>query len=247
MSAKNAHGIHSPFVFDLYNKVIRKKEAYYSFAPIEARRKELLKDSSEISIRDLGAGSKTLKSDNRKICDIAKYSVKPEKYSRLIFRLVEHFKPKVILELGTSLGITTSYLSNAAPKAKIITIEGCPSIASVARHTLAGVCCGNVELVVGNFDEVLPSVVRHHKKIDFVFIDGNHRFEPTLKYFICVFDKCHEDSVIIIDDIHWSHEMEEAWRAIKKHPSVTITIDLFHMGLVFFKKDQAREHFILRF
>ena len=242
-SAKTAHGIHSPFVFDLYNEVINKKGDYYSFDKIEHLRKKLLLSKKEIDVTDLGTG----KSGKRIIGEIAGRSLKEKKYCELLFRLVYYFKPTAILELGTSLGITTSYLASANKNAKVITIEGCPNTAAEAKKSFESLGLNNIETVTGDFENVLSSVIRHPSSIDFIFFDGNHRKEPTLKYFKQCLEVAHNDSVFVFDDIHWSDEMEEAWEQIKSHPDVRVTIDLFFLGLVFFRKEQVKENFIIRF
>ncbi len=256
-SAKNAHGIHSPFVFDLYNDVINKKGSYYSFDKIEQLRKKLLASTKEIEVTDLGAG----RSGKKTIYEIAGRSAKSKKYCELLFRIAYHFstrggsasdeKPKTILELGTSLGISTSYLASANPTAKIITIEGCPNTANEAKKNFEILGLKNIESIVGNFDETLSNILAKHCKLptancQLFFFDGNHRKEPTLNYFNQCLAHSNNDSVFIFDDIHWSDEMEEAWEEIKKNSKVTVTVDLFFLGLVFFRKEQVKEDFIIR-
>ena len=244
-SAKTAHGIHSPFVFQLYNEVINKKGSYYSFDKIEQLRKRLLLSKKEIDVTDLGTG----KSEKRIVSEIAERSLKSKKYGQLLFRLAYRFKPITILELGTSLGITTSYLASANQNSKVITIEGCPNISSEAKKNFESLGLNNIETFVGNFDSVLPAVLLQlrTKNCELIFFDGNHRKAPTLNYFNQCLSHSTNDSVFIFDDIHWSDEMEEAWEEIKSHPKVTVTIDLFFLGLVFFRKEQVKENFILKF
>ncbi len=248
-SAKNAHGIHSPFVFSLYNEVINKKGSYYSFDKIEQLRKKLLASTKEIEVTDLGAGQ----SGKRSIGEIASRSAKSPKYCELLLRIAYHFKPASILELGTSLGISTAYLASADPKTKVVTIEGCPNTATEAKNNFQSLGLTNIESITGNFDNVLPVALHQPLPIaigtncQLVFIDGNHRKQPTLNYFTRILDHANNDAVLIFDDIHWSGEMEEAWEEIKAHPQVTVTIDLFFLGLVFLRKEQAKENFTLRF
>lgn len=243
-SAKNAHGIHSPFVFSLYNDVINKKGSYYVFDKIEQLRKKLLLSKKEINVTDLGAGS----SGKRTLAEIAARSAKSKKYCELLYRLAYHFKPGSVLELGTSLGISTAYLASANPNAKVITIEGCLNTAAEAKKNFESLGLKNIESVVGNFDNVLlrpsSSVPR---PLNFVFFDGNHKKEPTLNYFTQCLSQADNDSIFIFDDIHWSAEMEEAWEEIKRNPKVTVTIDLFFLGLVFFRKEQVKEDFVVRY
>lgn len=244
--SKTAHGIHSPFVFELYNEVINKKSRYYAFDKIEQLRQNLLISQKEIEVKDLGTG----KSGKKAIREIAERSAKNSKYGELLFRIGNYFKPDSILELGTSLGIGTSYLASANLNAKTLTIEGCPNTAKEARKNFESLGLKNIEIIVGDFNSVLPAVLSgtgHRASGTLVFFDGNHRKEPTLNYFTQCLELANNDSVFVFDDIHWSNEMEEAWKEIKQHPQVSVTIDLFFLGLVFFRKEQVKEHFIIRY
>ncbi|MBX9782940.1 MAG: class I SAM-dependent methyltransferase [Chitinophagaceae bacterium] len=239
-------GIHSPFVFQLVTKVLNDKTEYPSYKAIEQQRSLLLCNESIIEVDDFGAGSVKGLKKKRVVQAIAASSLKPKKYAQLLFRLAQHFQSKEILELGTSLGITTSYLAIANPSAAVATMEGSAAIASIAQQTFQQLQLKNIEIITGNFDETLTSV--SNKQYDFIFIDGNHRKEPTLRYFNQLLGCMHNDSVLVFDDIHWSKEMEEAWEQIQLHPSVTLTIDLFFIGLVFFRKEQKeKEYFVIRF
>ena len=249
-TASNAkgHGVHSPFVFDFIKNVLNDKKNYECYGPIEKLRNKLLKNKSSVSIIDFGAGSRSHWDMVRRISDIAKTSLKPKKYSQLLFRIVQYYKPKTIIELGTSFGITTSYLAFANPSAKIITMEGAPSVADMAEENFKQLELKNIEIRKGNINKMLTPTIEQLSIIDFSFIDGNHRKDPTIYYFEELINKANDQSIFIFDDIHWSAEMEGAWKEIQQHPSVTLTIDLFFIGLVFFKKDfKAKQHFVIRF
>lgn len=248
ISASNGkgHGIHSPFVFDLVTKVLNDKARYLDYKKIERQRSLLLANETVIEVEDYGAGSVKGLKKKRVVQQIAASSLKPQKYAQLLYRLVNYFQSKEVLEMGTSLGITTSYLASAQTSAHITTLEGSLAVASFAKETFAKLDLKNIELIGGNFDDTLTNIA--NKKFDFIFIDGNHRKEPTLRYFEQLLTCVHNDSVIVFDDIHWSSEMEQAWDAIKQHPSVTLSLDLFFIGIVFFRKEQKEEeHFVIRF
>lgn len=243
----NAHGLHSPFVFGLYTTVVRHDGHFGAYDAVEARRRELLQSKQVLTVRDLGAGSHSGAGRQRRVADIARVAAKPPRLGQLLFRLVNHFQPRTILEVGTSLGLTTAYLAAAHSRHQVVTLEGCPATAALARETFAALHLPNVELREGNFDETLaPALTALPYPLDFAFFDGNHRYEPTLRYFGLCLAKAHENSVFVLDDIHWSAEMERAWEAIKAHPQVTLTVDLFYVGLVFFRRNQPRQHFSLR-
>lgn len=246
-SAKTRHGLHSPFVYRLADEVIYDFKPRPEYAIIEDLRKQLLNDDRVITITDLGAGSHVNNNKQKQVKQLAGNALKPSKLAQLIFRIVNDLKPRNIVEMGTCLGVTTAYLSSAAPDARIITVEGCPETASVAKENLSELKASNVDLRVGNFDDVLPRILKEINSLDFLFIDGNHRKEATLKYFNDCLPLVNENSLMIFDDIYWSEGMEEAWAEIKNHPQVTVTVDLFWIGLVYFKKGQAKEHFKIKF
>ena len=243
----NAHGLHSPFVFGLYTSVVRHTGTFGAYAPIEARRQQLLSSPASIRVTDFGAGSHTGAGRQRRLADIARTAAKPPHLAQLLFRLVNYFRPSTILELGTSLGLTTAYLAAADSHHRVVTFEGCPNVAATARETFATLQLSNVAIVEGNIDHTLvPALLALNAPVDFAFFDGNHRYEPTLRYFeLCLAHRT-DESVFVFDDIHWSAEMEQAWEVIKVHPEVTLTVDLFYIGLVFFRKNQPKQHFSLR-
>lgn len=244
----NGHGIHSPFVFGFIKNVLNDKKKYRYFDIIEAGRKKLLKQSAEIEVTDFGAGSAVIKTNKRAVADITRSSLKPAKYARLLYRMVNYYQPHTILELGTSFGITTAYLAAANANAKVYTVEGSSAIAEIARKTFLRMDLTNIELITGDFNSTLPAILVKLKTIDLAFIDGNHRKEPTLDYFQQLLLHSNPATILIFDDIHWSTEMEAAWAEIKKHPSVTLTIDLFFIGIVFLNTDiNHKQHFIIRF
>jgi predicted O-methyltransferase YrrM len=247
LGSKTRHGTHSPFVYRLADEVIYDFSNKSDYNNIEDQRKKLLNDDSEIQVTDLGAGSHLNKNRTKSVKQIAKNALKRPGLAQLIYRLAKDNNPEQILELGTCLGLTTAYLAKAVPTAEVITIEGCPQTAAVAAQNFKDLQLKNIELKVGNFDTILPSITKSKAKLDFVYIDGNHRKEATLNYFRLCLPKVHENSILIFDDIYWSTGMKEAWEEIKQHPDVRITVDLFWIGLVFFRSGQAKEHFKLRY
>lgn len=246
-SAKDEHAIHSPFVFDLYVNTIKKDTQNTDFKLVNQLRNSLKSRQDTIRISDFGAGSKINRSNIRSIGDIAKNSEKPPRLGRLFYKLIQKFDSKTIFDLGTSLGITTAYLALADKKSKVFTFEGCVETAKIAEQSFIELEIKNVEIIIGNIDKTLIEKIKTTSKIDFAFFDANHRYEPTIKYFEACLERAHEESIFIFDDIHWSAEMEAAWEAIKAHPSVTITIDLLWVGIIFFRKKQPKQDFILKF
>lgn len=242
------HGMHSPFIFHFITKVLSDKKHYKEYEVAENHRKKLLKDQTILVVEDFGAGSSINKTNKRTIASIAKNAAKSPKYGQLLFRIVKEYKPETIIELGTSLGITTSYLALANKKTHVITMEGSGAIADRAANNFKLLDLTNIDQIVGNFDDILQPVIEHLSFVNMVFIDGNHRREPTERYFEQLLSKINNDSILIFDDIHWSSEMEEAWETIKKNEAVRCSIDLFFIGIVFFRKEfKEKQHFVIRF
>lgn len=242
------HGIHSPFVFDFIIHVLNDKIKYDCYSEIESLRNELLKKNDSIDVEDFGAGSAVMPFKNRRIKDIAGTSLKRKKYAQLLFRIAKYYQSKDIVELGTSFGISSSYLASANNNSNIITFEGSHNIAKIALDNFKKIDLRNIELIEGDFEKTLPLAANKIKNVDLLFIDGNHRKEPTLAYFNFFLKKSGAQSIFIFDDIHWSKGMEEAWSQVQQHDSVTLTIDLFFIGLVFFSHDfKVKQHFTIRF
>lgn len=241
------HGVHSPFVFEFITKVMNDFTLYDDYARVEGLRKALLKDTAELEVKDMGAGSARTSSARRSIASIAKNAAKPKKFGQLLYRMVKYYQPETILELGTSLGITTSYLALANAEASVITLEGAPEIAAKAKENFQKLDIQNIRLTEGNFDDTLAGVLQQNPQIDFAFIDGNHRQEPTERYFNQLLPHIHNDTLLIFDDIHWSKEMETAWKNIVQHEAVACDIDLFYIGIISFRKEfKEKQHFSVR-
>ena len=243
--SKNEHGVHSPFVFDLVTKCFYDEMNYPKYSILKDYRKSLLENQNAIEVTDFGAGSRVFKNNQRKISAIAKNAGISSKNAELLFRIVRYFQPESILEIGTSLGLATSALSLGNKNAKITSLEGCPQTISIAKNQCQLQNLNNIEFVNTKFEDFLTTDNRQPTTYNFIFFDGNHSKNATLDYFKLLLPTIINDSVWIFDDIHWSKDMEEAWEVIKNNPKVTVTIDTFQWGIVFFRKEQTKEHFII--
>jgi predicted O-methyltransferase YrrM len=245
-SAKTKYKVHSPFVFDFIKNVLEDNRLFYAYHEVETVRKFLLTNTTKIEVTDLGAGSKFAKNNQRSIQQIAKTALSSPSFCRLLFKLTNHYKPDTIIEMGTSLGISTAYLRMGALNAKLLTLEGCPEISAQAQQVFKRLNLKNIEAKIGNFKTTLPEALQTIGSVDLVFFDGNHRKAPTLQYFNEAFEFANDNSVFIFDDIYWSKEMNEAWEILKDDHRVTLSIDLFSMGILFFKKEfKVKQHYKL--
>jgi predicted O-methyltransferase YrrM len=239
------HGIHSPFVYSFHQEVIKSTDRYYAFDAIESIRAKLKLTQQEISLIDLGAGHAGQVKKKRKISAIVRSAPVPRKTGELLHRLVTYFQPGVILELGTSLGLGTAYLASARKKATIYTLEGDPNIAHIASLNFKKLQLDNISLMNEDFENGLKKILPELDRLDLVYFDGNHRYQPTMDYFHLCLPKTTENSLFIFDDIYWSAGMKKAWTEIKAHPRVQQTVDLYRLGLVLFRTDQEKEHFTI--
>jgi len=245
LTARNTHGfgVHSPLVYHFTKFVLNNKGLYYIFPSIENVRRSLKKDTTVLTVDDFGTG----RSGKKTVSEIASTSLKTATYGQLLYRLTKDLKARNILELGTSLGITTAYLASSSLEIKCISLEGSKEIADVARRSLKGLDIKNVQIVVGDIDITLSKVLDEFDTLDVVFMDANHTMDAVLNYFNQILTKVNNNSVVVIDDIYWSADMEEAWKKIKEHPRVSSTIDLFQQGIVFFNTDLHKKHYKMRY
>ncbi|MCW3125277.1 MAG: SAM-dependent methyltransferase [Bacteroidetes bacterium] len=242
--AKTKYYLHSPFVYQFYLQILEGVPDT-EIRNITKLRNKLLHNHDKIVIEDLGSepGRK-----ERRISTLASKASIPSRYGEVMYRLVSHFKPNTVLELGTCLGLGTAYLSSAAPAASVTTIEGSRALAAQSVNNFAELGLSNISVVQGHFDDRLPEVLQSMAQVDMAFIDGNHRYEPTMNYFHQIMQKSHDHTILIFDDIYWSVEMTRAWEEIKKDPRITLTIDIYRLGIVFMQHDKlAKEDFILRY
>lgn len=244
LRATNQHGVHSPFVYHFVTKCLYDKTTHEAYAKLKRYKSELSNSKTILQITDLGEGSKTLDAQQRAVSKMAKVSSSSIKDAKLLYRVSTYFTIKKGLELGTSLGMGTYALALADRNAKITTIEGCINTAAFSKSKLKQHHIENIKFLVGNFSKSIPEL--KEDRYDLVFFDGHHNKEATITYFETLLPKAHNDSIFVFDDIYWSKEMTEAWTYIKNHHSVTVTVDTFHLGFVFFRREQAKEHFKIR-
>lgn len=268
LKSQNQHGLHSPFVYDLVTKCFYDKKQYDDYELIKNYRNDLLRNKNLIEVSDFGAGSRVFKSNQRPVFSVAKNAGITLHRAKLLYRICNYLQIQNVLELGTSLGIASSAIA-ANKKTKLTTVEGCPETAKIARQQFKKYGLNTIELMNAQFETAISqlntdpnnkqettdnsqpltptSELQTSDKFDLIYFDGNHQKEATLKYFKELLPTAHNGSVFIFDDIHWSQEMEEAWEEIKACPEVRVTIDTFQWGLVFFRKEQRKQDFIIRF
>lgn len=248
LTAFTEHDLHSPFMYGFYMQLINNPNPFGDFEELKNLRKHLLKNQQVIEVTDFGAGSKKLNSNKRQVSQIAKHGIAPQKQAEFLYRLLNKFCPKTVVELGTSVGLTTLYLSKAIPKSTIYTIEGCPNLFQFSKKLFKEHNAKNIQSINGNFNIEFPKLLEKIETLDFLYIDGNHAYEPTMAYFMQALQKKYQHSVFVFDDINWSEDMQLAWKEICGHSEVTLSLDFFFFGIVFFRTEQKqKEHYVLRF
>jgi predicted O-methyltransferase YrrM len=232
----------------IFNKTTHNEPSMQEhFRRIEVLRSNMLKDHRVIEVKDFGAGGGADETEARTIASIVRKSSQLRRYNTLYYKLIQHQKPTKILELGTSFGFTTALMAMAAPNAQVITIEGCPATAALANENFDRLGISNIELIRGPFESQLDVVFRKYGKMDYIFFDGNHRMVPTLNYFLKALNHKHSGSLFVFDDIRWSEQMFDAWNELIKHPEITISLDLFSIGLVMFDPSIPEKHLQIRY
>lgn len=245
IQSKNEHSVHSPFVFSFITKCLYNKKNFIEYEKLVKFRNLLYQNKQIIQVTDYGAGSRVFNSNSRQVSKIAKTAGISKKRAKILFLITNYFKPNSILEFGTSLGLATLPLFLGNKNAQIITVEGCFETIKIAKNNSEFLNKENINFINSRFTEYL-NFIKKNTTFDLIYFDGNHSKDATIQYFEKLIPTKNNDSIWIFDDIHWSEEMENAWGIIKNHPEVTVTIDTFQWGIIFFRKQQAKEHFNIR-
>jgi len=248
-TARTRYGVHSQFIYDFINNILKDKTQYDDYNTLWNQRSKLAASDDPIETVDFGVGSgkKAYSTQILSLGKIVRLRSHKKKELQLLYRLVKYYQPQNILEFGTAAGISSLYLKSGNPDSKMITMEGCANLASRSEESFKELGFNNIDIAIGNFDNGLKNVLKKFSTLDFVFFDGNHRKDPTVSYFNKCAQLSNENSIFVFDDIHWSKGMESAWSIIKKDTRVSITIDLFWFGLVFFRGGIEKQDFVLHY
>lgn len=244
LDAVDGHSLHSPFLFDFYNNIIVATKRAVSDEPVETLRRALRQNDTIIEVADFGSGSSHNAGAKRKISNIARTSLSSARFSRIYQHLIRQYAARTAIELGTSLGVNTLYLAMAANR--VITFEGAPAIADIARENFRSQNRDNIEIITGDIGTTLQEFLKGFREVDFAFVDANHRYDPTIRYFDWLRPHLHERSVVVLDDIHYHREMEGAWNTIRSYPEVIVSVDLFRAGILFFDPSLNKQHVVIQ-
>ena len=240
---RQGHWVHSPFTFHTLNYVIFERTPYYSFPQIESLRQQLLHDNTTLTLQPLGTSQAKTTSIAREL----KNSTKSPRQAQLLQRLCASNQSHYIIELGTNLGLSTAYLASNNSNSQVYTLEGQPQLCQIAQQNFKQLHLNNIQIIEGNINNTLPTLIQQIPQIDLLFIDANHQYQATINYYKLAKSKVHKNTIIIFDDIHWSEGMQQAWNEIRQDPDIRLAIDIFHMGIVWFNTDIPKQHYIVAF
>ena len=234
--AETIYDIHAPLAFRFLGEVVEDRRHFDAYDDLDALRARYAADDTWVELQDAGAGSQVGNRERRRVRDIAATSGSPARFGRYLTSLVDWRGARRVLELGSNLGIGSCYLAAGIPlDGRLVTIDADPAMAAFAKTALAQtVPFAHAEVVTGTFADTLPKVLADLGGVDVAFVDGHHAEEPTKAYYRQLREACHEGSVLIFDDVHWSSGMEAAWKWIRSRPEVTMSFDLYRWGVVFF-------------
>jgi predicted O-methyltransferase YrrM len=240
------HGVHSPFAFEFINKVVFDHTSYSEYKSLQVLRNELKRSDIQLQVQEVGSGSTHFSGKSRKVSDLIHVSSVNRKNGKLLFRISRNYKPATIIELGTSIGLSSLYLAKGSPVSRVVTVEGNPELSQFAAELFKKCNTENITPIIGLFDEQLELLKQKYPVPQLVFIDGNHNVEATLRYYRH-FSEQMNSGILIFDDINWSRNMRKAWKEIRQDRSARATIDLFYMGIVLLDQSITPGHYRVRF
>lgn len=239
----NEYHIHSPFVFHFYTQIIKDKTRYQVYKDVANLKNKLKKDPRKIKITDYGSGQyKTYRS----ISDILTKSSQWDKFAHLLYRMMRHYQYEEFIELGCSFGLTSIYLALGNPKGHGYTVDACEASLKIAIENMQLTHVDNVKIIHAEFESVFDNLLDNMKNNTLIYIDGNHHYQPTLKYFKMILKYKHKLPVVVFDDIYHSKEMEKAWHEIIANPFVSISFNLYKLGIIYFNDSFSKQDFILK-
>ncbi|GGF16538.1 O-methyltransferase [Echinicola rosea] len=243
LSKVDRHSLQAPYAYKAYEGLKEFSKNKRSPA-LEYKRRKLLSNPTEITIQDHGTGSLHLKTPLRKISAITRHSSSKPKFSLLYQYFCSLTPAQVVVELGTCVGVTTSYLAQSA-KGEVYTFEGAVELADVAKTTFSEFT--NIHLVLGRIQETLPGVLREISTVDFALIDAHHDYQATIQFWETLLPSLKKSSIVAIGDIHRSRDMENAWKELKAHDAVSMSMDFYECGILFFTAGIKKQHYTLHY
>ena len=237
---KYGRSIHAPYLFSLVNGVVFNGLKSDTPPGIIAAHRSLFREHTMINTGGFGAGSSVKRSPKRKVSSMVRKSSISFRYAKLLYRISKWYNPEMILELGTGVGVSTSYLASGQPGIPVHSIEGSKEKVAFALRFMKSNSLDNVTISCGELDQELNKMLPNLPDRLLVFMDANHRYEPTIRNMRSLLSAVKEDALILMDDIYWSPDMNRAWKEVISWPKVRVSIDLFQMGILLLGKDLSK-------
>ncbi len=235
---RKGFGIHSPFVFYLVTMVIEEKLPYYRFVQIENLRTLLTKTKKKIKENRNGVEKE------RRISEFVYESSFSPSYDQLLFRLVNFFKPKNVVEIGDSVGITTLYLATSDTRRPTYTIGESKDLADFAHTTFGKVGLQNIIQLAGSVEEKLPVVLSKEKNVDFVYF-GRQASVEAMQKSLSLLSSCFTGKTVLLMSDIWKDDRKKLWESVKKQGGGRVSIDMFHYGILIYNEDLQCENYNL--
>jgi len=211
-----------------------------SFSDCERYRQKLLSDNTQITYEIF---SLDRKNSVKEICEKA---TSPQKWCQFLYYMVKNIHDPRILEIGTNVGISGSYILEAIKEkegGKLTTMEGLPQLCEISKQRFSEIVPNSkFEIIQGLYENTFQRLMESAENYNLMFIDGNHKKTPTLQYFNSLKSNIGKIGVFVFDDIYWSRGMTEAWEIIKKNNEVNFSIDLYKQGIIIIDKDEPRKN-----
>ena len=240
---RKGHGVHSPFAYNFITKVIDERAVYYCENDIELTRKKIsYPDQSFFLPAENGQGEQRIS-----IHEIMKkIAIKP-KNGALLLRMTNYFKPRNILQVGEAVGFSTLYLSSYSSDVQVLVLEEHAGRAALCRAVFEKHKANNIQLQEGPYYETLPVALADREQVDFVYLD----FLNSTELNTYVIDQClshlHDQSVLVVSGIKTTKEKKEFWKHLCFRPEVSVTVDVYEFGIVFFNKKLHKRNYIVSF
>ena len=241
LQSLNQHGVEGKHIAQAFLKTLNGEntpDENQLFKKLNQFRLDLITDKRKISFEEIGHKSIMT------VAEVVDRAASPEIWAQFFYRLSQASRIKNILEIGTNLGISGQYFIKALEgkkNAKFISMEGVKGLCEIASTRFDLISGENhFEVVHGLYDKSLQNIVISNIYFDLIFIDGNHRYEATLKYFELLKNNLSYRAIVIFDDIHWSSGMRRAWREICTQKGVVFSVNFFKLGLIVFDSKQSK-------
>ncbi|MDD2435944.1 MAG: SAM-dependent methyltransferase [Massilibacteroides sp.] len=221
---RKGHGVHSPFVFNFITKVIDERAAYYCLKDIELTRKKFFYENEPFH----------------------KWEIRP-KYGALLMRISNYLKPQNLLLIGSDLSFSALYSSSYASTTRCVVLEEKTEIAAFSRSVIEKHRAKNILLKEGVYQKTVSEVLEHTDKLDFVYFGYPNDSALDIPVFECILPHLHEHSVLILRGIRKTKDRKEFWNRLCARPEVSVTIDVYELGIAFFNHKIHKKNYIVSF